>query len=677
MRRAGTDNNVDKVAIIEAIMNPAGNEIYGWTGSILRIDLSTGESSTIDTTRYVPSFVGGLGVAARIAWEELRPGVGPFDPENMLFIMVGPLTGTLASGGGRVEVLGIAPQQHPPVFSRSGMGGHWGAELKYAGYDGIIVRGRADRPVYIWIDNGHVEIRDAGPLWGKGNYATTRALRGTHGSQTRVISCGQAGERLSRIAVIQTETGNAAGQGGFGGVMGSKNLKAIAVRGMQGVKIARPQAFLDLCMRTNHGDRLPGVPDLPTRVRARVAESSRKAGMNYRWRKCGFCATPCSFPVMENAQSSDGVSVPSVARHCWGYAGTSTEVGAVARAMTSDYGLNGWEIAFGIIPWLQMCKQQGLIDEIDGVSIPIPDKPVEYLHDAAPYDSEFIHTLIQKIAFREGVLGDALAEGTCYAAEHLFDGTGLPFLDRIYPRRCGQTEHWAGHWGPGGKVYWPWWLVPVLQWCVDTRDPASDSTHQWTTHAQQYFPESGPNRGHFSLEKIRAACAQVYGNPDVCDPAFTYDPPEVKAIPALWHSHRGMIVNSLVLCDYEHTQVFSPVTEDGAADTALMSRLLSNCTGLDINEAELDRSGERIWTQLRAIDVRNFGRNRAVDESTLDAFMFPGKDDGVVLDRARFLPLLDSYYDLSGWDRETGSPARPRLEALGLADVADELESGR
>ncbi|MGC9522749.1 MAG: aldehyde ferredoxin oxidoreductase N-terminal domain-containing protein, partial [Anaerolineae bacterium] len=211
---------------------------YGWTGHILRIDLTSGEVGTVDTLRYVPDFVGGLGVAARIAWEELPLGVGPFDPENMLFIMVGPLTGTLASGAGRVEVLGIAPQQHPPVFSRSGMGGHWGAELKYAGYDGIIVQGRADAPVYIWIDNGRVEIRDASHLWGKGNYATTQALRMLHGSRTRVISCGQAGERRSRIAVMQTETGNAAGQGGFGGVMGAKNLKAIAVRGMQGVRIA-------------------------------------------------------------------------------------------------------------------------------------------------------------------------------------------------------------------------------------------------------------------------------------------------------------------------------------------------------------------------------------------------------------------------------------------------------
>ena len=207
------------------------SEIYGWTGKILKVDLSSGGISTVSTMKYVPNFIGGLGIASRIAWEELTPGIDGFDEEIILFVMVGPLTGTLASGAGRVEVLGIAPQQHPPVFSRSGMGGHWGSELKYAGYDGIIVVGKAKEPVYLWIDDGKVEILDASNLWGRGTYGTTMALRSIHGKKTRVISCGQAGETLSRIAIIQTETGNAAGQGGYGGVMGSKNLKAIACRG--------------------------------------------------------------------------------------------------------------------------------------------------------------------------------------------------------------------------------------------------------------------------------------------------------------------------------------------------------------------------------------------------------------------------------------------------------------
>ena len=638
----------------------------GWTGRILDVDLTAGKTSSRDTMQYVPDFVGGLGVAAKIAWDELEPGVGALDPGNMLFIMAGPLTGTLASGAGRVEVAGIAPQQHPSVFSRSGMGGHWGAELKYAGYDGVVLRGKSDKPVYLWVHDGEVEIRDAGFLWGTGTFGTTQLLRNVHGPRTRVVSIGQAGEQLSRIAVLQTETGNAAGQGGFGAVMGSKNLKAIAVRGTQGVALARPRQFMDLCMNASTEGQTP-------RGHGIERQRDHKVDANLRIRKCGFCATPCAHPMYMNLPTATGAGMTTTARHCWGYR-APREVEAEARAMTSDYGLNGWEITYGIIPWLQLCRQHGLIDAVDGVEIAVPDQPIEYLRDKVGSTGEFLKTLVRKMAFREGELGTALADGACYAADTLFGGEGKPLLDRIYPRHCGQTEHWGGHWGPGGTVYWPWWLPPILQWCVDTRDPANDSIHQWTEHVQFYMPVSGPRRGPFSPEKVKAVCAKVYGNPDVCDAAFEYDPPELKVIPARWHSHRGMIIDSLVLCDYENTRVFSMESEDGAADTAQMSKLLSAATGVDMSEQELDVAGERIWNVFRAIDVRNHARDREIDESTIDGFMFPGKDDDVMPDRTKLLALLDKYYEMAGWSGDKGWPTRAKLEELGLDKVADGLE---
>jgi aldehyde:ferredoxin oxidoreductase len=192
---------------------------------------------------------------------------------------------------------------------------------------------------------------------------------------------------------------------------------------------------------------------------------------------------------------------------------------------------------------------------------------------------------------------------------------------------------------------------------------------------QFYLTQSGPNRGPFSLEKVRAVCAKVYGNPDVGDPAFDYDPPEAKAIPAIWHHNRGMIIDSLILCDYENTRVFSMLSEDGAADTAQMSKLFSACTGIDTSEQELDRAGERIFNLLRCIDIRDYDRDRKIDEQTIDGFMYPGKDDGVMMDRSKFLKLLDKYYELRGWNRRTGWPTRAKLEELGLKEVADELES--
>ncbi len=645
--------------------------LYGWTGKILRVDLTSGAVTTIETERYIPDFVGGVGIAARIAWEELAPGVDAFDDGNMLFLMVGPLTGTLASGAGRVEVLGIAPQQRPSIFSRSSMGGHWGAELKYAGFDGVVVQGRAGAPVYLWVHDGEAELRDAAHLWGRGTYGTTRALRMAHGPQTRVVSCGQAGEAGSRIAVVQTETGNAAGQGGFGAVMGTKLLKAIAVRGTGAVRVAQPRTLLDLCLNGSREGQSPQTFD----YRRWMEQRSGGEKATFRMKKCGFCATPCQFTMTHNAELRQGPSVPSVAMQCWGYEQVPRRSDAVTRAMTSDYGLNGWEIAYGIIPWLELCKQHGLIDTLDGIDIPIPDEPILYRRDAVPWPAEAIEALIKKIAFRDGELGDALADGACYAGERLFGGAGADLLDRIYPRRAGQTTHWAGHWGTGGNIYWPHWLPPTLQWCVDTRDPASDSTHQWAEHVMRYIEGNrSPHPGPIPMERVRQVCAAVYGHPDVCDPDITYDPPEVKAIPALWHSHRAMLVNSLVLCDREHSRVFSMLTEDNVADTAMMARLFSACTGYDVTQADLDRAGERIWTLLRALDVRNFRRDRRVDLSSLNAFTLPGRDDGVTLDPVKFERLLDSYYELSGWDRSTGWPTRERLAALGMPDVADGLE---
>jgi aldehyde:ferredoxin oxidoreductase len=453
--------------------------------------------------------------------------------------------------------------------------------------------------------------------------------------------------------------------------MGSKNLKAIAVRGTMGVQVAHPQELFDLCVGASCEGQSPGR----SRLREWVSRRAQQAGFQFRLRKCGFCATPCAYIKAENVQAEDGTSTATAAFQCGGISADTRAASAIARSTTSDLGLNAWEIAYGIIPWLQMCKQRGLIDRVDELEIPVPDRPVEYLRDVCPGSGKFVQGLLYKLAFRDTEMGDILSQGACYAADQLFGGQGKALLDRIYPRRCGQTEHWAGHWGPGGSVYWPHWLPPVLQWCIDTRDPASDSTHQWTEHAMRYLEDNrSPRPGPVSPEQARHVAAKVYGNPDVFDSDITYERPEVKAIPAIWHSRRGMLVGSLVLCDREHSRVFSAESEDGVADTALMSKLFSACTGYDVDEQALDRAGERIWNQLRAVDVRDHGRDRAVDESTLDGFMYPAKDDGVMLDRERFQALLDSYYELSGWNPKCGWPTRSKLNALGLADVADELE---
>jgi aldehyde:ferredoxin oxidoreductase len=208
---------------------------------------------------------------------------------------------------------------------------------------------------------------------------------------------------------------------------------------------------------------------------------------------------------------------------------------------------------------------------------------------------------------------------------------------------------------------------------VDTRDPASDCTHGYAAHMLSYLPEHGPNRGPLSVAQARAVCAQVYGEPDVCDPTFTYDRPETKAIPAIYHHDRGMLVESLLLCDKEHARVFSMESEDCAADTGLMARLFCACTGYETTEEELDRAGARISNLLRAIDIRNHDRARRVDWATACSLTHPAFTDGVALDLEQFARMLDTYYELRGWDPANGWPTRARLEALDLCDVADGL----
>ncbi|HHX45654.1 MAG TPA: hypothetical protein GX714_16985 [Chloroflexi bacterium] len=451
--------------------------------------------------------------------------------------------------------------------------------------------------------------------------------------------------------------------------MGSKRLKAIAVRGTGGVAVADPQRLLDLCLNASREGAAPEVPGAPARQwRPRMDPNTQM-----RARKCGFCATVCQDRLIMGLPGEVSPQPYSAVHQCWGYS-TSPRAHTEARAITADYGINGWEISYGMIPWLQMCRQHGLIDTVNGLEIPVPDHEVLNLQDAAPVSGEFLVSLLESVAHRSGEYGDILAEGTCRAAEVLFGGKGLELVDRIYPRRCGETNHWNSHWGTGGSGYWPFWLMPVLQWCIDTRDPASDSTHQYTEHVLRYIPIHGPNRGPLTFEQARYVCEKVYGNSEICNPELTYDQPETKAIPAIFHHNRGMLVESLVLCDREHTRVFSMLSEDKVADTALMSKLFSAATGHEVSEQEMDLAGERVFNLLRAIDIRFFGRDAKVDWSVAETLTQPAFTDGVVLDLEKFRPMLDTYYNLRGWNPANGYPTRAKFEELGMADAADVME---
>jgi aldehyde:ferredoxin oxidoreductase len=214
----------------------------GWIGTILRINLTEGSIKKEPLNMQdAHDYVGARGLGTKYYCNEVDPKIDPLSPDNKLIFMTGPLTGTAACSSGRYEVVSKAPLTG--IIGAANSGGHFGPELKYAGYDGIIFEGKADHPVYLHIDDDKVELLDAGELWGQGVHETTEALEAKHG-KVRVSCIGTPGERCMLYAAIMNDKNRAAGRGGMGAVMGSKNLKAIAVRGTGGVTVARPEGFM-------------------------------------------------------------------------------------------------------------------------------------------------------------------------------------------------------------------------------------------------------------------------------------------------------------------------------------------------------------------------------------------------------------------------------------------------
>ena len=217
----------------------------GYAGRILRVDLSSGKITETPTADYADRFLGGRGIAAKVYWDEVPPGAGCFDPENRLIFITGPLCGVPAVSGSRWEVCGKGPHS-PARFSYGNLGGRWGAALKFAGYDGVIVQGKSDQPVYLFIHDDAVEFRDASGLWGKGAIETRETLKSELGGPVKVVAIGPAAENMAVMATLLADN-DASGSGGLGAVMGSKKLKAIVVKeGREGVKVAQPDKLREL-----------------------------------------------------------------------------------------------------------------------------------------------------------------------------------------------------------------------------------------------------------------------------------------------------------------------------------------------------------------------------------------------------------------------------------------------
>jgi len=646
------------------------NRSNGWVGQILWVNLSARTTRTLNTLDYGPQYIGGRGIAARIAWDSIPPGVAALDPENLLIIFTGPLSGTTAPFSGRTSISGLSPQAAPHEwYSRSNIGGHWGPSLKYAGYDGLVIEGRSDVPVTLWIQDGKVEFLDASHLWGLGAIETQKILMSELGTDVRVLTIGQSGENLSRIAIILTETESAAGQGGYGAVMGSKKLKAIAVRGGGPVHIAQPDLFMERCKAIVHEVRTGSRFANPKLEQDSVREFKQ------RWQACTQqCAVRCGLGC-RFYQVTGPVTGKQLAGqfHCvsclfpgipdtlydWkmGFAG-----GFEARHLSDDYGLNQWDLLLGIVPWLRLCQQAGLISEFN-------DRPIDF------DDPSFWAFLLRSIAYREG-MGDALAEGGRRAPALL--GFGEELVDSLYTA-WGNAGHWDGRGDRANRIVYPFWLVAALQWAVDVRDPFN-SSHGYTTFTMLWSPfreEQG-----LSWEVLKLVAQRVYGTAKAVDPESGY---EDKELPAVWHGHRSVMKDSVAVDDSIFPVILSFNSPDGLARAGDMMgpdfeyHLFTSATGVDLSQDEFESACERIFNLERAFQVRNYGRQRNDDETVIPYFERAEWWDNPLigekkrLERDKFLPLLESYYRLRGWDAQLGRPTGSKLRQLGLHSVAEEL----
>ncbi len=641
---------------------------YAWAGRTLVVDLTTGRSFVRDTSDFSLGYIGGRGLGAALAWELLQPGMEPFDPDCPLMFLCGPLAATAAPNAGRVTICSLTPQGYPvPWFSRASMGGDLGHHIRMAGYDGILILGQSPHPVYLWVQDDQVELRDARDLWGLGIMDTQKSLRARLGPRVQTASIGPAGENLSCIATIGSNEGSAAGQGGFGAVMGAKKLKAVAVHGSQRPKLAKPEAFRALTKAIAR----EYLDDANQRqVRSAPSGSAAPSSAPYGLRRI-HCSSGCIMGCATHYEGVQGTIFPDrdyggivqctagrfrgAEGHYWNI---GFEAGFELNMLANDWGINHWDLMKGLFPWIGMCYRAGLLRDIGGREI-VPDDP------------RFWYEVLQTIATHQGPMAEVVADGGRRAIAR----TGLlPDEGRQLYTGWGYANHWDGRGPRGNQITYPFWLVSALLWMIDTRDPMG-SAHGYV---QNMTGASPFGRNILNWDQLQGIAQRLYGRPEAMDPLSHYDG---KAEAALWHARRAMLKDSLPLCDRIFPRLISSVSEDGLPRAGGVEgpdfeyHLYAMATGNDVGPEELDRAADRALTLERLEQIRDFGRTRAQDNAVVDFFCETDEEHVNPLlgqhRRAQQAPLLDAadqFYTLRGLDPATGTPSQGTIDRLGLAD---------
>jgi aldehyde:ferredoxin oxidoreductase len=614
--------------------------LHGYAGRILHVDLTTGKTHVEPLNEeYAKKYIGGIGLGMRLWLDHSKPGVEPFSPENPLILATGPISGTVwPTGGNGHAFVSKSPQSFGVGEAKAH--GSFGTELKRAGYDAVIFKGKAEKPVYVWIDDDSVQLLDASHLMGKSPADTEDAIREELGDYyIRVAAIGLAGEKLARIACIINDKTRASGRTGMGAVMGSKNLKAIAVRGTRDIVVAKPDEFMEFVKEFHERMKGPatqkyrtlGTPEnvlvhnalncMPTRNYNNASfEGAEKVSgecLNERFVAkiigCSSCAMRCEHMCVVAEGPYKNTMTRMEYETLWAlgpYCGVD-RLDAIIKGMelSNYYGIDA--ISAGVIAGFAMdCYEKGILTqkELDGI-------------DARFGNHEAMVQLIEKMGKREGI-GDILAEGSKNAGEKI--GNGAEKLAQHikgvevtgYDLRCLKTA--------------------ALGFAVSFR--GADHNR----HGAYAFDVKGKvNR--LIAEKGRGK--MVKGMED----AYT-------------------LIDSFIVCKFSRGTYYKEMED--------MAKLYSLVTGFEMTPEQLKLAGERINNVGRLFNIRE-GLGRKDDTLPYKVMHLPipdeGPSKGAYVTQAELDLLLDDYYEARGWTRE-GVPTVEKLKELGMDDLIHIVE---
>ncbi|MEJ5358880.1 MAG: aldehyde ferredoxin oxidoreductase family protein [Desulfobacterales bacterium] len=621
------------------------------------VDLTTGEVRAepipLDWRRR---FIGGRGLDAYLLYTHCPPHADPLGPENVLLISAGLLVGTLASASARTHVMAKSPLTG--LLGSANMGGFFAPELRWAGFDHLVIRGRAEKPVYLYIRNGEIEIRSAEKIWGSGVYDTQELIRRElDDPETQILCIGQAGENLVRFANVMTGRKNAGGRTGMGAVMGAKNLKAVACRGTQSIAIRYPREALEYNKQI-----------IDQVVSTKVSQIMQRWGTGFifgvtnttglvRCRNFQYNQLPNSEEI--ECENLDKVSIGldgcfGCQVHCrhryiipeGPYAGTyaqgpeytsqgafGAEVGCrslntvlVGNHLVNDYGMDTLEVG-SMMAWAMELFEKGILTEKDTAGLKL-----------AWGDDEAVIELVKRIAFRRDI-GDILAEGPLGAARRI-GPQSLPYLIHVKGMSNLHSDERP---------------TPALALNIAVSSRGADHL-----------------RGRPAIDLYNLplpVLERVYRNPDGYSGPLTnsYSAYEGKPRMVQWQELVYMAVDSLGVCKY-HTVFLSP----NHPQFKEFARLIYLNTGLEFSEREIWDIAERCYTIERLFNLRE-GMTRKDDWLPDRYFDEPTRlglpvARGKCIDREKFRAMLDEYYRLHGWD-ENGVPTPETLTRLGIAEL--------